>query len=83
MVRTRCETDRLLEWLGEVVRSSENVDVDIVVVDKPRANSSLQLTIHDVPGPLAGLRMIESPSLHFRHVGDGYGGFSLDGGPPP
>jgi len=57
MMNRRFETDRLLSWLEEVLRHSEAVDVDIVVVDKPPAGSSLQITVHDVPAPLAGLQL--------------------------
>ncbi|MDP3766378.1 MAG: hypothetical protein Q8S13_00040 [Dehalococcoidia bacterium] len=57
MVNRRFETDRLLSWLGELLRHSEAVDVDIVVVDKPHSGSSLQIIVHDVPTPLAGLTL--------------------------
>ena len=55
MANRRFETDRLLAWLGELLKNQEVVDVDIVVVDKPPSGSSLQIIIHDVPSPLAGL----------------------------
>lgn len=51
------ETNRLLSWLEELLKHSESVDVDIVVVDTWPASSSLQITVHDVPGPLAGLQV--------------------------
>lgn len=57
MVNRRFETDRLLSWLGEVLRHSEAVDVDIVVVDRPPSGSSLQIIVHDVPSPLAELQL--------------------------
>ena len=61
MARTRFDTDRLLLWLGEVLKGSKSVDVDIVVVDEPHAGSSLQIIVSgDLPGPLAGLQ-IRSP----------------------
>ncbi len=48
------ETDRLLAWLEELVRKAEGVDV--VVTDAgDTASSSVQITLHRVPGPLAGL----------------------------
>ena len=53
----RFETNRLLSWLEELLKHAESVDVDIVVVDTPRASSSLQITVYDVPGPLAGLQV--------------------------
>lgn len=57
MARTRFETDRLLSWLSEVLKGSEAVDVDIVVVDEPHSGSSLQIIVSDLPGPLAGLQV--------------------------
>lgn len=61
MVNRRFETDRLLSWLGELLRHFEAVDVDIVVVDTPPAGSSLQIIVHDVPAPLAGLTLRACP----------------------
>lgn len=55
MARTQFETDRLLVWLGEVLRRSEAVDLDIVVVDRPSEGSALQIIVSNLPGPLAGL----------------------------
>lgn len=78
MANQRFETDWLLAWLGELLRHSEAVDVDITVVDGPPGGSSLQIIIHDVPEPLAGLKVKEVAARR----GDG-GGFSLDGGPSP
>jgi Mrp family chromosome partitioning ATPase len=57
MPSRRFETDRLLSWLEEILQHSEAVNVDIVVVDTPDASSSLQITVHDVPGRLAGLQV--------------------------
>lgn len=71
MINRRFETDRLLAWLGEVLRHSEAADVDIVVVDKPGSGSSLQITIHDVPEPFAGLAL--------RSVAPEVGGGGCDG----
>ncbi len=53
----RYEANQLLSWLEELLKHSESVDVDIIVVDTPYASSSLQITVHDVPGPLAGLQV--------------------------
>jgi len=53
----RCERDRLLSWLREVLAGSDGVDVHIVVEDVADARSSVQITLHDVPGPLAGLQI--------------------------
>ncbi|MDP3727367.1 MAG: hypothetical protein Q8R35_01865 [bacterium] len=57
MTNRMVETDRLLAWFDEVLRGADAVDVDIVVVDKPGSGSSLQIIIHDVPAPLAGLAL--------------------------
>ena len=57
MSSSRFETNRLLSWLEELFKHSDSVDVDIVVVDTPHASSSLQITVHDVPAPLAGLQV--------------------------
>lgn len=52
----RCEHDRLLSWLREVLAGSDGVDVHIVVEDDAD-RSSVQITLRDVPGPLAGLQL--------------------------
>lgn len=49
----QCERDRLLVWLRDVM--TEGVKVRIVVEEAAGARSSVQITLHDVPGPLAGL----------------------------
>lgn len=51
----RCEHDRLLEWLRELLRGSDGVNVDIVLEETSDARTSVRITVHDVPGPLAGL----------------------------
>ena len=51
----RFERDRLLLWLEEVLAASDGVDVHIVVEDDADARSSVQITLRDVRGPLAGL----------------------------
>ena len=53
----RCERDNLLSWLREMLASSEGVDVHIVVEEVADARSSVQITLHDVPAPLAGLQL--------------------------
>jgi hypothetical protein len=50
-----CERDRLLSWLREVLSGSDGVNVHIVVEEAADARSSVHITLHDVPGPLAGL----------------------------
>ncbi len=55
MTRTPFETDQLLAWLGEVLSAAEAVDV--VVVGQPDSRSSVQITLHGVPGPLGGLEV--------------------------
>jgi hypothetical protein len=53
----RCERDRLLSWLREVLAGSDGVDVLIVVEEVADARSSVQITLYDVPGPHAGLEL--------------------------
>ena len=53
----RCERDSLLLWLEEVLAASDGVDVDIVVEEAGNARSSVQITLRDVRGPLAGLQL--------------------------
>jgi hypothetical protein len=55
MTRMAFEAGKLLAWLRELLRGAETVDVDVVVVDKAESRSWVQITLHDVPGPLAGL----------------------------
>ena len=50
-----CEASKLLEWLDEVLKQADGVDVDVVVTDEASSRSSVRITLHDVPGPLAGL----------------------------
>lgn len=51
---TPCEAGKLLAWLSEVLREADGVDVDVVVTDDGSSRSSVQITLRDVPGPLAG-----------------------------
>lgn len=53
----RCERDRLLSWLRDVLAGSEGVNVHIVVEEIADARSSVQITLHDLPGPLAALEL--------------------------
>ena len=55
----RCERDSLLMWLREMLAASEDVDVHIVVEEADDARSLVQITLVDVPGPLAGLQLRE------------------------
>jgi len=58
MTRTPFEAGQLLEWLGEVLRTAKDVDVDVVVVGQPEdARSSVQITLHGLPGPFGGLEV--------------------------
>jgi hypothetical protein len=53
----RCEPDNLLLWLGEVLAALDGVDVQILVEEVADARSSVQITLRDVPGPLARLQL--------------------------
>lgn len=55
MTRTPFETGKFLQWLEEILTAAKGVDVDVVVVGRPDSRSSVQITLHDVPGPLGGL----------------------------
>ena len=57
MTRTPFETGRLLQWLGEVLRTADGVDVDVVVVGEPDSRSSVQITLHGLPDVLDGLEV--------------------------
>jgi hypothetical protein len=61
MTRTAFETDKLLVWLGDLLKRAEAVDVDIVVVDRIDSRSSVQITLRDVPGPLGGFQVSPRP----------------------
>jgi hypothetical protein len=62
MTRTPFETARLLQWLGEVLRSADGVDVDVVVLGRPDARASVQITLHGIPDPLGGLAVRPAPA---------------------
>jgi hypothetical protein len=53
----RCERDSLLSWLREVLAGADGVDVYIVVEEAAGKRSSVQIILHDVPTPLAGLEV--------------------------
>jgi hypothetical protein len=57
MTRTPFETGRLLQWLGEVLRTADGVDVDVVVVGRPDSRSSVHITLHGIPDLLGGLEV--------------------------
>lgn len=57
MTRTPVETRKLLQWLGEVLGTADDVHVDVVVVGQPGSTSSVQITLHGVPRPLGGLEV--------------------------
>jgi hypothetical protein len=57
MTRIPFEAGRLLQWLGEVLRTADGVDVDVVVVGRPESRSSVQITLHGVPDLLGGLEV--------------------------
>jgi len=57
MTRTPFETDRLLQWLEQVLGVAEAVDVDVIVDGHPDSRSSVQITLHGLPGPLGGLKV--------------------------
>src|SRR5947199_2937262 len=59
------------------LRGAGTVDVDVVVVDKPESRSWVQITLHDVPGPLAGLDR-KSTRLNSSHLGISYAVFCLE-----
>ena len=52
-----CERDRLLSWLSDVLAGSDGIDVHIVVEEAADARSSVHITLHDIPAPLAGLEV--------------------------
>ena len=57
MTRTPFETGRLLAWLEQVLGVAEAVDVDVIVDGHPDSRSSVQITLHGLPGPLGGLEV--------------------------
>jgi hypothetical protein len=57
MRRTPFEAGRLLQWLGEVLRTADGVDVDVVVVGQPDSRSSVQITLHGIPDSLGGFEI--------------------------
>ena len=57
MTRTSFEAGRLLQWLGEVLRTADGVEVDVVVVGQPDSRSSVQITLHGIPDLLGGFEV--------------------------
>ena len=56
-MRAAIERDRLLSWLGQVLQRGDAVEVDVVVLDRPGQQSSVQITLSNVEGPLGGLEV--------------------------
>lgn len=52
-MNNQCDSERFLSWLGEVLRSADDVKVDVVLVDRPTGRSVVQVIFRNVPGPLA------------------------------
>ena len=52
-----CEREHLLSWLRDVLAAADGVNVRIVVEEDADARSSVQITLRDIPGPLAGLEL--------------------------
>lgn len=69
MTRTRLEASKLLEWLAEVFKNHDGIDVD-VLVEASGHRSSLQIIVRDVPGPIAGLEVRSRP-VRLAEAGDG------------
>jgi hypothetical protein len=53
----RCERDKLLLWLREMLAGADGVDVHIVVEETAGSPSCVQITLRDVRAPLAGLQL--------------------------
>ncbi len=68
---TPCEAGKLLAWLGEVLKKANGVDVEVVVVDDSGSRSSVHITVHDVPGPLAGFGLRPRSDGQTRWPDDG------------
>ncbi len=76
MTRTPFEMDKLLTWLGEVLKGADAVDVDVVVLDKTDSRSSVHITLHDVPGPLGGFQVGPPSPTEPRRLAPSAGPFS-------
>jgi hypothetical protein len=57
MTRTPVETGRLLQWLDQVLRTADGVDVDVVVVGEPDSRSSVQITLRGISDVFDGLEV--------------------------
>jgi hypothetical protein len=57
MTRTPFEAGRLLQWLDQVLRTADGVDVDVVVVGEPDSRSSVQITLRGIPDVFGGLEV--------------------------
>jgi len=52
----RCEPDRLIMWLSEILTSAvDDVNVCVVIEEERDAGVSVQITVRGVRRPLAGL----------------------------
>jgi hypothetical protein len=54
---SRCDTQRFLNWLGGVLQEAKLVEVDVVVDAENQVRSSVRITLHDLPGQLAGFEL--------------------------
>lgn len=57
MTRTPVEAGRLLQWLDQVLRTADGVDVDVVVVGEPDSRSSVQITLRGILDVFDGLEV--------------------------
>jgi hypothetical protein len=57
MTRTPVETGRLLQWLDQVLRTADGVDVDVVVVGEPDSRSSVLITLRGISDVFDGLEV--------------------------
>ena len=57
MADVTCEKEQFLSWLGGLLRDAGDIRVDVEVVAEAGANSSVYITLRDVPGSLAGLEV--------------------------
>ena len=53
----KCDTERFLHWLGQMIQQAQAVDVDVIVLDEATSISSVQIVLRDIPLDLAGLEI--------------------------
>jgi hypothetical protein len=46
-----------LQWLDQVLKTADRVDVDVVVVGEPDSRSSVQITLRGIPDVFDGLEV--------------------------